>query len=79
MVKEVLIKLKDELYEPLKKIREISGIAVNNQIYRYIYMGLIKEGLISIKECLGNQTIEELQREKAVQRETETRIKHGMS
>ena len=50
MTKEILLRLKDSLYEPLKKVKENTGIAISNQIYRYIYKGMLSEGLVGLDE-----------------------------
>ena len=48
--KDIHIKLNEKLYQPMKTIRENTGMSVNSQVYKYIYMGLLKDGLVSIDD-----------------------------
>ena len=53
-----MLYLKDEIYNRLKEIKEATGQAMTNQIYGYIYKGMLNEGLVSLVELKTVSKIE---------------------
>ena len=49
-IKEVMLRLRENLYKPLKAVKDNTGVAISNQCYAYIYKGLLSDGLICLED-----------------------------